>query len=51
MGQRPLEELIVAQVAQSSQNLMESEDSLPYSQNSSRVHILNRTDQVNTINF
>jgi len=47
MGLSPLEELIVAQVAQSSQNLMESEDS----QSPSCVHILNRTDQVNIIHF
>ena len=51
MGQNPLEELIVAQVPQSSQILMESEDSLQYSQSPSRVHNLNRTDQVNTIHF
>jgi len=47
MGLSPLEELTVAQVAHSSQNLMQSEDS----QSPSRVHILNSTDQVNTIHL
>lgn len=51
IGQSPLVELIFAQVAQSSQNLMESEDSLHYSQSPARIHILNRTDQVNANHF
>jgi hypothetical protein len=51
VGQSPLEELIFAQVAHSSHNLMKSEDSLHYSQNPACIHILNRTDQVNAIHF
>jgi hypothetical protein len=51
MEQRPREELIFVQVAQRSQNLMDSEDSLLYPQSPARFHILNHTDQVNAIQF
>jgi hypothetical protein len=51
MEQKPLQEIIFAQVAQRCQNLTDSEYSSPCSQSLERVQIFNRTDQVNAIHF